>query len=283
MRTCSPGANFTPPAPDRSALFLFATTRALLVFIWPSWSAESRRRCPRRRVGRPGPGRQCTFSVFGCTFWPEGRRRGFRGGSPRRRGGTSGGGGGRLLALLLLAAGAGLALLRLRGLFLLLALLVAVGRRLGTIDQLQQHHRRGVAVPHAGLDEARVAALAVGEARGDRVEDPAHHLAVGHQRQHLAARVEVLALGERDDVVGQAAHGLGLGLGGLDALVAEQPDQQVAEERPPVLREPPELVAVDAMPHEAPLTSPRRHGPARRARSDRSACRATARGRPARS
>src|SRR5438067_497603 len=42
MRTCSPGANFTPPAPDRSALFLFATTRALLVFIWPSWSAESR-------------------------------------------------------------------------------------------------------------------------------------------------------------------------------------------------------------------------------------------------
>src|SRR5438309_478603 len=158
MRTCSPGANFTAPAPDRSALFLFATTRALLVFISPSWSAESRRRCPRRRVGRARPGRQCTFSAFGCTFWRDGRRPWIAERSPRRqalgasrreRGRASGGGGGRLLALLLLAAGAGLALLGLRRLFLLLALLVAVGRRLGTIDQFEQDHRRGAAAQRA--------------------------------------------------------------------------------------------------------------------------------------
>src|SRR4029450_4735254 len=69
---------------------------------------------------------------------------------------------------------------------------------------------------------------------------------------HLPARVQVLALGQRDHVVGEAAHSLGLGLGGLDALVAEEAPQEVAEHGPPVLGESPELVAVLAVPHRTP-------------------------------
>src|SRR5262245_6230604 len=166
--------------------------------------------------------------------------------------GGLGRGGRRLLAPPTLAAGARFALLAARGLFLLLALLVAILRRLGTIDQLEEDHRGGITAAHTGLDDPRVATVPLGEPRGDRVEDPADDLAVGHEGEHLPPRVQVLALGQRDDVIGQPTHRLGLGLGGLDALVAEQPHQQVAEHRPPVLGQPAELVAVDAMPHRSP-------------------------------
>jgi hypothetical protein len=37
--------------------------------------------------------------------------------------------------------------------------------------------------------------------------------------------VQVLALGQGDDVIGEPADGLGLGLRGLDPFVTEQPSQ----------------------------------------------------------
>src|SRR5215831_17574159 len=76
-------------------------------------------------------------------------------------------GGGRLLAPSPLAARARLALLAARGLFLLLALLVAVLRRLGTIDQLEEDHRGRIAPAHTSLDDPRVAAVPLGKPRSD--------------------------------------------------------------------------------------------------------------------
>ena len=99
------------------------------------------------------------------------------------------------------------------------------------------------------LDDPRVAAVAIGEAGGDRVEQPPDHLGVGHHAQHLAAGVEVLALGQRDHVLGQPAHRLGLGLGGHDALVAEQATSRLRNIAQRCWVSRPELEAVLAMPH----------------------------------
>src|SRR4029450_9060670 len=93
-----------------------------------------------------------------------------------------GGGGRGLLALLTLAAGARFTLLAARRLVLLLALLVAVLGHFGAIDQLEEDDRRRIPAPHAGLDDPGVAAVALGEARGDGVEDPSDALVVGAGR-----------------------------------------------------------------------------------------------------
>src|SRR5439155_14591525 len=107
-------------------------------------------------------------------------------------------------------------------------------------------------------DDARVATVALGEAGGHRVEEAVDHLRVRHHGEYLASRVEVLALGQGDHVLGRAADGLGLGLGSRDALVAEEGHQEIAEHRPAMLGAPPELVAVLAMPH---FTPPRPRAP----------------------
>src|SRR6266545_565039 len=138
-----------------------------------------------------------------------------------------------------------------------LGFLLRVLRRLRAIDQLEEHHGRAVAGTRAGLDDPGVAAVPVGESRGDRVEEPAHHLGVGNHRQDLAARVEALALGQGDHVVREAAHRLRLRLGRGHALMPEQRDEKVAEQRPAVLRDAAELVAVVAVPHRTAPPRPR--------------------------
>ena len=47
--------------------------------------------------------------------------------------------------------------------------------------------------------------------------------------QHATAGVQVAALGERDETLGERTQALGLGLGGLDALVREQRGGEVRE------------------------------------------------------
>src|SRR5262249_60823475 len=106
-----------------------------------------------------------------------------------------GGGGGALPSAPPPAGGAGFAL---RRPLLLLALLVLVGRGLGAVDQLEEDYRSAVAGTLAGLDDSRVAAVAVGEARGGRVEKTAHYLGVRGHRQHPAARRGGLAAGQED-------------------------------------------------------------------------------------
>src|SRR5262249_21664105 len=176
---------------------------------------------------------------------------GLRGGSAKRRMALSGARGGGLLLLLPLASALGLRLApALARPFLLLALLaLAVGRRLGTIDELEVDDGGAVAAADAGVDDARVPAVAVGVARADLIEEPAHHLGVRHHRQRLAPGVQALALGQRHHVVGQAADGFRLGLRRLDALVAEEGGEHVAKHGCAVLADPAQSEAMVTVPH----------------------------------
>ena len=56
--------------------------------------------------------------------------------------------------------------------------------------------------------------------RRDLREQGVHDALVPDDRQHATARVQVAALGERDEALGQRAQALGLGLGGRDAACA---------------------------------------------------------------
>src|SRR6185503_8196228 len=173
-------------------------------------------------------------------------------GSDRRVARRLAGGGGRLLLPSLARARRSLTLVglgRLLGLGVLLPLLLG---RLGPVHQLEHDHGGAIARARAGMDDPGIAAVPVREPRRDGVEELLHHRLVGNHGQHLALGVEVLALGERHHLVGEPAHRLGLGLGGHDALVAEERHQQVAKQRPAVLGDPPELVVRPAVPHFAP-------------------------------
>src|SRR6185503_3302360 len=60
------------------------------------------------------------------------------------------------------------------------------GRRL-EVDQLEQRHRRGVALARAELDHPRVAAVALGEARrdvGEELVDDVVRAELGHRVAH---------------------------------------------------------------------------------------------------
>src|SRR6266850_6360919 len=231
-----------------------------------SWRARPRPGTSRRdgrRSGSRGRGRRRDRSGRDRRAGRRPRPRTRRAGPPappRGGAGTASRGGGRGLVFLLLALGRGPAL-GLRRLFLLLGAVLAFLAALDAVHQLEDDQRRVVARAPSRLDDACVAAVAVREAGGDRVEEGADHLGVRHHRQHLAPRVEALALGQRDHVLGGAAHGLGLGLGRGDPLVAEQRDQEVTEQRPAVLGEPSELVVGLAVSHRSPPAAPRPSAP----------------------
>src|SRR5436190_13963522 len=65
-------------------------------------------------------------------------------------------------------------------------------------DQLDPSHRRTVARPRPQLEDPRVPALAIGEARPDLVEQPSDDVAVRDVLQHLSPCGQVAPLGERD-------------------------------------------------------------------------------------
>src|SRR5437879_13860086 len=82
-------------------------------------------------------------------------------------------------------------------LLLLVTLLLLVLGRLDAVHQLEQDQRRVVAGAAAGPDEARVAAVALAEARGDRAEQLADDLRVPDHRRALPPRAEGGALSQR--------------------------------------------------------------------------------------
>ena len=98
--------------------------------------------------------------------------------------------------------------------------------------QLDDRHRRVVALARAGLDDPGVAAGTGGHLRADLGEQLVHDVLVADHRHHLAAGVQVAALGEGDQPLGQRAQPLGLGLGGGDAVVLEQRRGQVRQHQP---------------------------------------------------
>ena len=84
----------------------------------------------------------------------------------------------------------------------------------------------------AELEDARVAARALRVARRDLLEQLVdHELVLPEARQRLAAGVQVAALGQRDELLDLRLDRLGLGLGGLDALVLDDLLAEVGQQR----------------------------------------------------
>src|SRR5215207_4272673 len=88
--------------------------------------------------------------------------------------------------------------------------------------QLDPGHRSPVPLPLPKLEDPRIAAVAFGETRTDLAEQFVDDVAVRDLLEDLAARRHVALLGERDQLLGHRANGLGLGLGRVDVLVDEQ-------------------------------------------------------------
>ncbi len=90
---------------------------------------------------------------------------------------------------------------------------------------------RRVAAAMTELDHAGVAAVAILEARRDLVEQLLDRFMRLQGREGAAARGEIVLLAERDHPVRDAPQFLGLGIGGLDSLVANQREHHVLEQR----------------------------------------------------
>src|SRR5205807_10648022 len=104
--------------------------------------------------------------------------------------------------------------------------------RSGPSDELEQDHLGRVRAARAELEDARVAARPRPVPGRDLLEELVDRvLVLPERRQGLAARVQVTALGERDELLDLGLDGLGLGLAGLDALVLDDLLAEVREQR----------------------------------------------------
>jgi len=107
-----------------------------------------------------------------------------------------------------------------------------LGRDHLAADQLDHRHRRVVALARPDLRDAGVPAVSLGELRGDHGEQLVHHALVGDYGHHVTAGVQVTALGEGDQPLGNRAQPTGLGLGGGDLAVLEQRGGKVPQQVP---------------------------------------------------
>jgi hypothetical protein len=78
------------------------------------------------------------------------------------------------------------------------------------IDEFDNGHRRTVAGAETGLHDADVAAIAGGVTGRDGVEQLANLVLVADLRDRLAARMQIAALAERDELFDDRANFLGL-------------------------------------------------------------------------
>src|SRR3954463_1746956 len=112
--------------------------------------------------------------------------------------------------------------------------MIGVGRRgCPPSHQFDVDHFRAVRHARAELEDPGVAARTLGVARSDLLEELVDHALVGmlEDRGRLAARVQVTLARERDELLDLRLDRLGLGLGGLDALVVDDLDAEVGEQR----------------------------------------------------
>src|SRR3546814_417956 len=117
------------------------------------------------------------------------------------------------------------------------------------VDQLDDRHRRHVAVAEAGLQHPAVAAVALLVAAGQFVEQLGRDLRVAQHRERLAAGVQVAALAEGDETVDDAPQVFRLRQGGLDLLVLHQGSRQIGEHRLAVADRAVETPAVETVTH----------------------------------
>src|SRR5262249_11268225 len=97
------------------------------------------------------------------------------------------------------------------------------------LHEFQIHQLGRATGTRTELEDARVAARALGVARRDLLEQLVDHALVGvlQRRDRLPAGVKVALLGQRDQLLDLRLDRLGLGLGGLDALVVDDLHAQV--------------------------------------------------------
>src|SRR5690606_39976093 len=90
------------------------------------------------------------------------------------------------------------------------------------VDELDDRHRRVVALAVPGLDDPGVAALALGEARSDLLEQVVRRVLVAQLGQRQAAVVQAPLLAVRDQTLGVGTQAARLRQRGRDAAVLEQ-------------------------------------------------------------
>src|SRR3954447_8312023 len=118
------------------------------------------------------------------------------------------------------------------------------------LHQLEEAHLRRVRPARTELEDARVATVALDVPRGDLVEQLVdRELVLPERRQSLATRVQITALGERDELLDLRLDRLGLRLAGLDALVLDDLLAEVGEQRLAMRGAARELVAGLLMAH----------------------------------
>ena len=101
----------------------------------------------------------------------------------------------------------------------------------GLEHQLDDGHGGVVTLAVSDLGDAGVAALTLRDQRCDLGEEDVDDLFVTDDREHPTTGVQVAALGERDETLGQRTQALGFGLGGLDRLVREQRRGEVRKQQ----------------------------------------------------
>src|SRR3712207_6127008 len=90
------------------------------------------------------------------------------------------------------------------------------------LDELDEDHLGRVAATRTELEDAGVATRPLRVPRGDLLEQLVDgELVLSQRAQRLAPRVQVAALGQRDELLDLGLDGLGLRLGRADALVLD--------------------------------------------------------------
>ena len=97
----------------------------------------------------------------------------------------------------------------------------------------QEFNERGVgavALSPADPNDAQVSSVAVPETGSDGIEKLVHRGTRHQVRQGLAARRQIATLAQRDHLLHQGTHGLGLGHRGFDSFFGDERSHQVPQQ-----------------------------------------------------
>ena len=122
-------------------------------------------------------------------------------------------------------------------------------RRRVAIDKLDDGHGRGVAVAETRFQHARLAAGPGRVTGSKRIEQLRHHRLVPDAGEGEAARMQIAALGKRNQPIGRPPELLGLGQGRRDLLVLDQRRGKARKQRSAVRCGAVQLAALGAVAH----------------------------------
>src|SRR3954447_23301616 len=130
------------------------------------------------------------------------------------------------------------------------------------VDELDDAHRRAVAMAVASLEHARVSAAARGVAWAEHVKQLFHHWRIAQLGERLTARMQIATLCQRHQLLDNRTQVLRLGQRGDDLLVLDQRGRKMLEQRGALVGAPVELAVGNPVTHrEFPTLSPMRFRP----------------------